>query len=230
MFVRDKKRREREWKKNYDNINVCAANTFLRFAEWTKFVSSHITFYGALIRLIVTFTSEEKKVFRLSSFTMPVPSGKAAAAAAHTILTYFINFLVFVSGIVDTQARSAYSHGWHSGLYVRSTVSGKWQQIFRFVCTLGASESSPAPIMISKVPANNFNNFHFSLFRSFFSHVRLHSPIAIFSQVNRPQNSSVWTLQIKYPQLRDAGIYECQINSEPKISLSYTLNVIGESI
>lgn len=47
-------------------------------------------------------------------------------------------------------------------------------------------------------------------------------------QVQRPQNSTLWTLQIKYPQLRDAGIYECQINSEPKISLSYTLNVIGE--
>lgn len=47
-------------------------------------------------------------------------------------------------------------------------------------------------------------------------------------QVQRPQNSTLWTLQIKYPQLRDAGIYECQINSEPKISLSYALNVIGE--
>lgn len=47
-------------------------------------------------------------------------------------------------------------------------------------------------------------------------------------QVNRSQNSSVWTLQIKYPQLRDAGVYECQINSEPKMSLSYSLEVIGE--
>lgn len=47
-------------------------------------------------------------------------------------------------------------------------------------------------------------------------------------QVQRPQNSTLWTLQIKYPQLRDAGIYECQINSEPKMSLSYTMNVIGK--
>lgn len=47
-------------------------------------------------------------------------------------------------------------------------------------------------------------------------------------QVQRPQNSTLWTLQIKYPQLRDAGTYECQINSEPKMSLSYTLNVIGK--
>ncbi|XP_031629957.1 zwei Ig domain protein zig-8 [Contarinia nasturtii] len=45
-------------------------------------------------------------------------------------------------------------------------------------------------------------------------------------QVQRPQNSTLWTLQIKYPQLRDAGIYECQISAEPKMSLQYTLNVI----
>lgn len=69
-------------------------------------------------------------------------------------------------------------------------------------------------------------------------------------QVNRPKNSSIWTLQIKYPQIRDGGVYECQINTEvsffsacsesialmafynfqPKMSLSYTLNIIGEYI
>ncbi|KAM7345433.1 defective proboscis extension response 1 isoform 2-T3 [Cochliomyia hominivorax] len=45
-------------------------------------------------------------------------------------------------------------------------------------------------------------------------------------QVLRPENSGNWTLQIKYPQPRDSGIYECQINTEPKMSLSYVLNVI----
>uniref|UniRef100_A0A1A9VY71 Ig-like domain-containing protein n=1 Tax=Glossina austeni TaxID=7395 RepID=A0A1A9VY71_GLOAU len=45
-------------------------------------------------------------------------------------------------------------------------------------------------------------------------------------QVIRPENSGNWTLQIKYPQPRDSGIYECQINTEPKMSLSYTFNVI----
>uniref|UniRef100_A0A1B0FMZ0 Ig-like domain-containing protein n=1 Tax=Glossina morsitans morsitans TaxID=37546 RepID=A0A1B0FMZ0_GLOMM len=47
-------------------------------------------------------------------------------------------------------------------------------------------------------------------------------------QVIRPENSGNWTLQIKYPQPRDSGIYECQINTEPKMSLSYTFNVIGK--
>lgn len=83
----------------------------------------------------------------------------------------------------------------------------------------------------------------------YFGHISIR---LLFWQVQRPQNSTLWTLQIKYPQLRDAGIYECeyflkwmkwntlfscvnliivlvgQINSEPKISLSYQLNVIGE--
>ncbi|KAL5286057.1 hypothetical protein ACFFRR_007630 [Megaselia abdita] len=45
-------------------------------------------------------------------------------------------------------------------------------------------------------------------------------------QVIRPENSGNWTLQIKFPQLRDSGIYECQINTEPKMSLFYTFNVI----
>ncbi|XP_050091836.1 zwei Ig domain protein zig-8-like [Anopheles aquasalis] len=45
-------------------------------------------------------------------------------------------------------------------------------------------------------------------------------------QVLRPEGSVNWTLQIKYPQMRDSGVYECQINTEPKMSLSYMLNVI----
>lgn len=74
----------------------------------------------------------------------------------------------------------------------------------------------------------------------------------------KSHDSNNWTLQIKYPTFRDAGNYgkylnvnpffircdhtdnfnffsfslslslECQINTEPKIFLSYTLNVIGE--
>ncbi|XP_049545765.1 zwei Ig domain protein zig-8-like [Anopheles darlingi] len=45
-------------------------------------------------------------------------------------------------------------------------------------------------------------------------------------QVLRSEGSVNWTLQIKYPQVRDSGVYECQINTEPKMSLSYVLNVI----
>ncbi|XP_031328445.1 zwei Ig domain protein zig-8-like isoform X1 [Photinus pyralis] len=45
-------------------------------------------------------------------------------------------------------------------------------------------------------------------------------------QVIRPDKSDNWTLQIKFPQLRDSGIYECQVNTEPKMSLAYRLNVI----
>lgn len=47
-------------------------------------------------------------------------------------------------------------------------------------------------------------------------------------QVMRPDKSDNWTLQIKFPQERDSGIYECQVNTEPKMSLPFRLNVIGK--
>lgn len=49
-------------------------------------------------------------------------------------------------------------------------------------------------------------------------------------QVIRPDKSENWTLQIKFPQERDAGIYECQVNTEPKMSLAFQLNVVGKCI
>lgn len=45
-------------------------------------------------------------------------------------------------------------------------------------------------------------------------------------QVNHPEKSENWTLQIRYAQTRDSGIYECQVNTEPKIFMGYTLNVV----
>ncbi|GIX99420.1 uncharacterized protein CDAR_297361 [Caerostris darwini] len=41
-------------------------------------------------------------------------------------------------------------------------------------------------------------------------------------------NTEVWTLEIKYVQKKDAGVYECQVSTEPKMSLSIQLNVVGE--
>lgn len=48
------------------------------------------------------------------------------------------------------------------------------------------------------------------------------------NQVIRPENSDNWTLQIKFPQIRDSGIYECQVNTEPKMSMAFRLNIVGE--
>lgn len=39
----------------------------------------------------------------------------------------------------------------------------------------------------------------------------------------------VHTLQVKYVQARDAGVYECQVGTEPKMSHFVQLNVVGES-
>ncbi|CAK9813809.1 hypothetical protein ANTPLA_LOCUS7989 [Anthophora plagiata] len=49
-------------------------------------------------------------------------------------------------------------------------------------------------------------------------------------QVIHPDKSENWTLQIKSPQDRDSGVYECQVSTEPKMSLNYSLNVVGECI
>lgn len=48
-----------------------------------------------------------------------------------------------------------------------------------------------------------------------------------FRAIHHP-HSEDWILQIKYPQHRDSGIYECQISSTPHMSHFIHLNVIGE--
>lgn len=39
--------------------------------------------------------------------------------------------------------------------------------------------------------------------------------------------ASDWILQIKYVQLRDAGVYECQVSTEPRITMEFHLKVVG---
>ncbi|XP_076624931.1 protein amalgam isoform X1 [Colletes latitarsis] len=38
--------------------------------------------------------------------------------------------------------------------------------------------------------------------------------------------SDEWTLKITSPQVRDSGIYECQVSTEPKISQAFNLSVV----
>ncbi|XP_026675889.1 uncharacterized protein LOC103524803 [Diaphorina citri] len=47
---------------------------------------------------------------------------------------------------------------------------------------------------------------------------------ARFSVIH-PQNSDEWNMKIDYAQKRDAGIYECQVNTEPKMNMAIMLNV-----
>jgi len=37
-----------------------------------------------------------------------------------------------------------------------------------------------------------------------------------------------WTLQVKYPQRRDSGTYECQVSTTPPIGHSMLLSVVGQ--
>lgn len=48
-----------------------------------------------------------------------------------------------------------------------------------------------------------------------------------FSIVHAPESDD-WDLKIEYGQQRDSGIYECQVNTEPKINLAVNLEVTGK--
>lgn len=42
------------------------------------------------------------------------------------------------------------------------------------------------------------------------------------------ERSSDWALQVRYVQLSDQGLYECQVSSDPKISYFVNLTVLGK--
>uniref|UniRef100_A0A1A9WQB3 Ig-like domain-containing protein n=1 Tax=Glossina brevipalpis TaxID=37001 RepID=A0A1A9WQB3_9MUSC len=46
--------------------------------------------------------------------------------------------------------------------------------------------------------------------------------------VVHPPGSDDWDLKVEYAQQRDTGIYECQVNTEPKINLAVMLEVTAE--
>lgn len=45
--------------------------------------------------------------------------------------------------------------------------------------------------------------------------------------VRHPEHTDDWDLRIEFAQKRDAGVYECQVNTEPKINMAIMLNVEG---
>ncbi|KAH8413055.1 hypothetical protein KR009_007777, partial [Drosophila setifemur] len=45
-------------------------------------------------------------------------------------------------------------------------------------------------------------------------------------QVTESKDSRDWTLHVKSPLAKDSGIYECQVNTEPKMSMAFQLNII----
>lgn len=59
------------------------------------------------------------------------------------------------------------------------------------------------------------------------SNIHTYTGDARFSVIH-PENSDEWNLRIEFVQKRDAGIYECQVNTEPKINMAILLNVEGK--
>lgn len=54
-----------------------------------------------------------------------------------------------------------------------------------------------------------------------------YTPDQRFSTLHNPQTED-WTLQLRYPQRRDAGIYECQVGTTPPMGMSMYLSVVGK--
>ncbi|XP_074109983.1 netrin receptor DCC [Cotesia typhae] len=48
--------------------------------------------------------------------------------------------------------------------------------------------------------------------------------------VKHPEGSDEWRLIIDYVQPRDAGLYECQVNTEPKLKMAFALRVEETSL
>lgn len=74
----------------------------------------------------------------------------------------------------------------------------------------------------------NFQHFH--LVSLFFSICRITFIADERFQAYFKETTKEWILQIKYVQERDAGIYECQVSTEPKVSARAHLHVVGELI
>ncbi|XP_060862802.1 zwei Ig domain protein zig-8-like isoform X1 [Metopolophium dirhodum] len=49
-----------------------------------------------------------------------------------------------------------------------------------------------------------------------------------FQAIHHRSHSDQWTLHIKWAQKRDAGIYECQVSTQPVRSIFVTLNVVDD--
>nr|XP_045618589.1 uncharacterized protein LOC123770596 [Procambarus clarkii] len=47
------------------------------------------------------------------------------------------------------------------------------------------------------------------------------------SSVVHAEGSEEWTLVVRYAQQRDSAVYECQVNTDPKLSRPVTLNVLS---
>lgn len=48
-----------------------------------------------------------------------------------------------------------------------------------------------------------------------------------FVSVHNPQMGD-WSLQVRYPQRRDSGVYECQVSTTPPVGYSMILSVVGK--
>lgn len=101
--------------------------------------------------------------------------------------------------------------------------------LFEIIFDTSKHPFGPLPLPLLTVQIHHFKYNFSSNFLVGNTIYLVHTDQFYSLQVIRPEKSENWTLQIKFPQERDAGIYECQVNTEPKMSLAFQLNVVGKS-
>lgn len=139
----------------------------------------------------------------------------------------FPSFLFFHTGILDKKTWFTYFNDGLVFLHEWPAVSGtnEWLADWIYCCVIFSVSRFHPLIGFEK------DLSFFCAFLSSSSPTNLVSWTYVYYllQVIRSHDLGNWTLQIKYPHLRDNGVYECQINTEPKMSLSYVLNVVGKT-
>lgn len=78
-------------------------------------------------------------------------------------------------------------------------------------------------IKVNRSPINRIGHFKHES-KSIHSNA-FNRNIFVFSRFSLSQD---WSLQIKYVQLRDAGLYECQVSVHPSTSIFIHLSVVGK--
>ena len=98
--------------------------------------------------------------------------------------------------------------------------------------SIAKDENDAQQLPLSDATAHDFSaNGHFSTRKTNAFVSRSSSGINNSRPLNGDDEDgywSEWTLRIRSAQVKDAGLFECQVSTEPKISRLYRLNVVGK--
>lgn len=133
------------------------------------------------------------------------------------------SFYALFTGIMDAEKGSAVSLIFN--FLPKDKITDQVSSVWEIVITVIAHCQSKI------IGIKNFYKYLFynKLFSILTSNIYTYTGDQRFSIVH-PPDSDDYDLKIEYAQQRDSGIYECQVNTEPKINLAVHLEVTGKSL